>query len=172
MIMYPSLCHNTHHTTMRSSLLTRILRRTTAILPLAPFSTSFTTPPHRIQSNNMTTQDPHLPSLIVLDLDDCLWTPEMHELYGKPSKPVQGVLNPHKPQSEQVQGVVALSNSHGQTVTIYEGGRRALYELVTDPQYKGVKIAVASTSLEPSYSYACLEAIEVLPGRTIMDVIQ
>jgi len=35
-----------------------------------------------------------LPSMIVFDLDDCLWTPEMHELYDMPSIPVQGNLNP------------------------------------------------------------------------------
>ena len=33
-------------------------------------------------------------AMIVFDLDDCLWTPEMHELYGMPSKPVRGNLNP------------------------------------------------------------------------------
>jgi hypothetical protein len=35
-----------------------------------------------------------LPSMIVFDLDDCLWTPEMHELSGKPSLPVEGPLDP------------------------------------------------------------------------------
>ena len=96
----------------------------------------------------------------------------MHELYGKPTKPERGVLNPHKSKADQVQGVVGLSNTAGQTVTIFEGARRALYELATDPKYEGVAIAVASTSLEPTFSYACLEAIEILPGKTIMDLIQ
>ena len=35
-----------------------------------------------------------LPSMIVFDLDDCLWTPEIHELCDMPSIPVQGNLNP------------------------------------------------------------------------------
>jgi magnesium-dependent phosphatase-1 len=109
---------------------------------------------------------------VVFDLDDCLWTPEMHELYGKPSKPIHGILNPHQPKTQHLEGIVALSNSHGQTVTIYEGGRRALYELVTNPLYRNIKIGVASTSLEPSYSYACLQHIEILPGKSILDVIQ
>jgi Acid Phosphatase len=39
--------------------------------------------------------------------------------------------------------------------------------LVTDPQYQGILLAVASTSLEPTYSHACLQAIEILPGKTI-----
>ncbi|CAB9509477.1 expressed unknown protein [Seminavis robusta] len=117
-------------------------------------------------------RDPHLPSMIVFDLDDCLWSPEMHELYAKPTVPVHGILNPHKPPNEQLQGVVGLSNQHGDTVTLYEGARRAMYELVTNPEYQGVIIAVASTSLEPSYSHACLQGLEVLPGKTLRHVIQ
>ena len=35
-----------------------------------------------------------LPSLIAFDLDDCLWTPEMHELSGMPSIEVEGPLDP------------------------------------------------------------------------------
>ncbi|KAL3923486.1 MAG: hypothetical protein SGARI_006207 [Bacillariaceae sp.] len=114
----------------------------------------------------------HLPTMIVFDLDDCLWSPEMHELYSKPTIPVRGILNPHCPKEDQKEGVVGLSNQHGDTVRLYDGARRALYALVTDPLYSDVTIAVASTSLEPSYSHACLEGIEVLPGRKLRDVIQ
>ena len=114
----------------------------------------------------------HLPTMIVFDLDDCLWSPEMHELYSKPTIPVHGVLNPHCPKEKQVKGVVGLSNQHGDTVQLYGGARRALYELVTDSLYSDVTIAVASSSLEPTYSHACLEGIEILPGRTLRDVIQ
>ena len=120
----------------------------------------------------MTNQDPSLPSMIVFDLDDCLWTPEMHELYGKPTKPERGVLNSHMPVEAQVKGVVGLSNQHGQTVTLYEGARRALYELATNPHYQNVIVAVASSSLEPTYSHACLEGIEILPGKTLRSFIQ
>jgi len=41
-----------------------------------------------------------LPNMIVFDLGDCLWTPEMHELYDVPSIPVQGNnLNPEHDSS-------------------------------------------------------------------------
>jgi len=124
--------------------------------------------------SKMTTKNnPFLPTMIVFDLDDCLWSPEMHELYGMPNQPVQGILNPHvADKQQQLQGVVGLKNKHGDTVRLYDGARRALYELATDPQYRNVVIAVASTSLEPRYSHACLEGIEVLPGKTMRDMIQ
>jgi len=117
-------------------------------------------------------QQPILPSMIVFDLDDCLWTPEMHELYSKPTRKVYGVLNPwEQDQSRHIQGVVGLSNNLGETVTLYDGARRALFELVTNPKYQQVKLAVASTSLEPSFSHACLEGIDVTTTKTIRDII-
>ena len=120
----------------------------------------------------MTKKDPSLPTMIVFDLDDCLWQPEMHELYGKPTKPQRGVLNSHMPKESHVEGVVGLANQGGQTVTLYEGARRALYELATDVRYRDIIVAVASTSLEPTYSHACLEGIEILPGKTMRSIIR
>ena len=114
-----------------------------------------------------------LPSLIVFDLDDCLWTPEMHELPGCPEIPVHGELNPHNNTDGKSQkGVVGLMvPRYRDTVTLYDGARRVLYELATNPIYKSVQLATASSSLEPSYSYACLAGIEILPGLTIGDMM-
>ena len=120
----------------------------------------------------MPKHNPSLPTMIVFDLDDCLWQPEMHELYGKPTKAERGVLNSHMPKESHVEGVVGLSNQAGQTVTLYNGARRVLYELATNPDYRDVIIAVASTSLEPTYSHACLDGIEILPGKTMRNLIQ
>eukprot|EP00531_Pseudo-nitzschia_arenysensis_P013231 CAMPEP_0116149940 /NCGR_PEP_ID=MMETSP0329-20121206/19254_1 /TAXON_ID=697910 /ORGANISM="Pseudo-nitzschia arenysensis, Strain B593" /LENGTH=195 /DNA_ID=CAMNT_0003646365 /DNA_START=211 /DNA_END=798 /DNA_ORIENTATION=+ len=112
-----------------------------------------------------------LPSLIVFDLDDCLWTPEMHELPGCPEIPVHGELNPNKDGKSQ-KGVVGLQvPRYRDTVTLYDGARKVLYELATNPVYKGVQLATASSSLEPSYSYACLAGIEILPGLTMGDMM-
>ena len=96
----------------------------------------------------------------------------MHELYDEPKVPVNGVLNPFQKDEKPLHGVVALKNSHGQQVSLFDGARRALYELVTNPIYKDVQVAVASTSLEPSYSHACLRGIEILPGQSMRDVIK
>ena len=114
-----------------------------------------------------------LPSMIVFDLDDCLWTPEMHELPGCPEIPVHGILNPHGSNGgTPLKGVVGLQvPRYRDTVTLYDGARRVLYELAVNPVYKGVLLATASSSLEPSYSYACLAGIEILPGRTLGDMM-
>ena len=52
-------------------------------------------------------------------------------------------------------------------VELYDGARLALRELVMNPKYRGIKVAFASTSLEPSYSRACLDGIEIVEGRTM-----
>ena len=111
--------------------------------------------------------NPLLPSMIVFDLDDCLWTPEMHELPGMPSIPAQGKL------SNGEQGVVGVKVPRSDTtVTLYPGARQALHELATDPKYEGIVLATASSSLEPSYSRACLRIIEILPGVTLNDMFR
>lgn len=140
------------------------------------------------------TDEDVLPSMIVFDLDDCLWTPEMHELYGMPSKPIRGNLNPddegdssrhernqpkrtakrkkvNESNSDAEIGVVGMSVPNYQTVYLYDGARRALREIATDPRFKGVLVGVASTSLEPSYSHHCINNIEIIPGLTMRELI-
>ena len=56
-------------------------------------------------------------------------------------------------------------------VSLYDGARQALYQLATDPAYRGILLAAASTSLEPKYSDACLRALEILPGLTVHDML-
>ena len=104
-----------------------------------------------------------LPSLIVFDLDDCLWTPEMHGLSGLPEIPVHGDLD-----DKSTKGVVGLKVArYNDMVELHPGARKVLHELATNPIYKDVQLATASTSLEPSYSYACLDGIEILPGVVV-----
>ena len=98
------------------------------------------------------------PRLVVLDLDACLWDPEVHLLDGKPSTPVHGDLG------NGMRGVVGASNGT-QTVTLHPGGLEALRQLRTMPH---VKVAAASSSLIPEYSYGCLNLLEVEPGVTAM----
>jgi len=135
--------------------------------------------------------DSDLPTIIVFDLDDCLWTPEMHELSGMPSIPVEGPLDPTDVEGSTL-GTVGMkvpsssrrggrrgfdwgglhaADSRGEIVELYPGARRTLRELATNPKYREVKIAVASTSLEPAYSRACINGIEVVEGVTMGDMI-
>ena len=46
-----------------------------------------------------------------------------------------------------------------------------LRKLATDPSYCGVGVAVASTSLEPSYSSRCIERLEIVEDVAMKDVI-
>jgi len=129
-----------------------------------------------------------LPSMIVFDLDDCLWTPEMHELSGMPSIPVEGPLDPTDNNSQL--GTVGMkvpsrrrrgnnkgfdwggcANDGEEVVELYPGARLVLRELATNPKYAAVKIAVASSSLEPSYSRACINGIEIVDGVTMKNMI-
>lgn len=129
-----------------------------------------------------------LPKLIVFDLDDCLWTPEMHELSGMPTIAVEGPLDPNDNNSKL--GTVGMkvpsrrrgrggrgfdwggySNDDEEIVELYPGARLVLRELATNPKYSGVKIAVASSSLEPSFSRACISGIEIIEDVTMKDMI-
>lgn len=118
-------------------------------------------------------KDPMLPTMIVFDLDDCLWSPEMYTLHAKPSIPQQGDLNvPSQGGAPTMRGVIGMKvPPNGPTVQLFSGARKVLQELATDPKYAGVILAAASSSEEPSYSYACLENIEVLPGLTLRQMM-
>ena len=148
-------------------------------------SSAFTAAASSSSCNSNSDED--LPSMIVFDLDDCLWTPEMHELSGMPSIPVEGPLDPSDNNSQL--GTVGMKvpsrrrvNKKGfdwggyahdgeEVVELYPGARLVLRELATNPRYAGVKIAVASSSLEPSYSRACINGIEIVDGVTMKDMI-
>lgn len=108
-----------------------------------------------------------LPTMIVFDLDDCLWSPEMYTLRDVPSIPEIGDLTPQGLPDLNARGCVGMKVPHGPTVKLFSGARRALYELATNPEYKGIIIASASSSEEPTFSYSCLNGIEILPGLTM-----
>ena len=134
-----------------------------------------------------------LPTIIVFDLDDCLWTPEMHELSGLPSIAVEGPLDPN--DAESTLGTVGMkvpsrrsrstrrggggfdwgSQDGEEIVELYPGARHVLRQLVINPIYKNVQIAVASTSLAPSYSMACINGLEIVEDvslRSMLSYIQ
>ena len=132
-----------------------------------------------------------LPTIIVFDLDDCLWTPEMHELSGMPSIPVEGPLDPNDPE-ESTLGIIGMKvpsqknssrrrrrgglDSGGQSndeeiVELYPGARLVLREIAMNTIYKHVQLAVASTSLEPSYSMACIDGIEIVEGVSLRSML-
>eukprot|EP00586_Coscinodiscus_wailesii_P003926 CAMPEP_0172485266 /NCGR_PEP_ID=MMETSP1066-20121228/13227_1 /TAXON_ID=671091 /ORGANISM="Coscinodiscus wailesii, Strain CCMP2513" /LENGTH=224 /DNA_ID=CAMNT_0013250409 /DNA_START=75 /DNA_END=749 /DNA_ORIENTATION=+ len=122
-----------------------------------------------------------LPKMIVFDLDDCLWTPEVFTLPSPPSIPVRGDLNPstsssaphrQNPKSSPAEeGIIGMRCAGGgPTVHLFPGARATLRELVLNSHYADVTVALASSSLEPDYSHMCLD-IEIVPGMSLMDVV-
>eukprot|EP01063_Lacrimia_lanifica_P021446 TRINITY_DN2879_c0_g1_i1.p3 TRINITY_DN2879_c0_g1~~TRINITY_DN2879_c0_g1_i1.p3 ORF type:complete len:252 (+),score=59.80 TRINITY_DN2879_c0_g1_i1:2-757(+) len=100
-----------------------------------------------------------MPKLVVFDLDACLWDPEVYQLHAPPCTPVRGDLG------GAGEGVVGAATACGrQTVKLHPGALLALQEL----RGRGdVKVAAASTSLNPAYSYQCLDLLEVVPGVSV-----
>ncbi|GMI57354.1 hypothetical protein ScalyP_jg9814 [Parmales sp. scaly parma] len=93
--------------------------------------------------------------MIVFDLDYCLWTPEMYTLNEKPSIPK---LNTNGL-------VIGMQVPQGPTVSLFPGARKVLEHLHSEREttYKDVKLALASSSEEPTFSVSCLE-IEIVEG--------
>ena len=52
-------------------------------------------------------------------------------------------------------------------VELYPGARQTLRQLATNPIYQNIQLAVASTSLVPSYSKACMDGLEIVKGVTL-----
>jgi magnesium-dependent phosphatase 1 len=117
-------------------------------------------------------RDLMLPTMIVFDLDDCLWSPEMYTLSDVPSIPEEGDLTPNGVSDLNLRGCVGMKVPRGPTVKLYSGARRVLYELATNPMYKGIILASASSSEEPTFSFSCLRGIEILPELTIERMFQ
>lgn len=108
-----------------------------------------------------------LPSMIVFDLDDCLWSPEMYTLRNKPSIPVEGIID----EKNQHRGIVGMQvPRNGPIVKLFNEAREILQELVTNPTYRDITLGLASSSEEPTYSWSCLEGIEIIPGTFMKDL--
>lgn len=107
-----------------------------------------------------------LPDLVVLDLDDCVWHPEMFTLDEMPERPVIGDLN------GRGQGVVGV-RSGTETITMYPGALQALQECA-EGKYDPMRLAVASsadTHFATKVAQAALRILEVLPGVTLRQLL-
>ena len=98
-----------------------------------------------------------LPKVVVFDLDGCCWDPEMYELWGGGS-----------PFKQNKDGT--LSDRRGTMVHLLGDVKNILYELKTDPKWKGTIVAVASTCDAPEWARECLRKFPVGDGLTMSDV--
>ena len=90
-----------------------------------------------------------LPSLIVFDLDACLWLPEMYELSSRPTT------------YDAAKGGVKAG---GETVKLFPGAQSVLHRILTDGSFSSTKIAAASSTTEPAYANTCLAQLPLDPS--------
>lgn len=144
---------------------------TLIVLGVASFA-----PPRAVQRPQLpavqmsSTNDAALPSLCVLDLDDCLWTPEMFLLSEDVdvSNPILGDLG------GRGEGVVGV-RSGSSVIRLYPGAILALQECVDSLLHRGMRLAVASSANTPravEIGRQAMNVLEVLPGLTLFEVLR
>ena len=89
-----------------------------------------------------------LPKLIVFDLDNCVWYPEMYQLWGGGA--------PFKVKEDG-----DLSDRSGERVYLMGDVKNIMHELKTDDKYADCQIAIASCCDEPSWADECLRKFKV-----------
>ncbi len=106
-----------------------------------------------------------LPELIVFDLDECLWHPEMYTLDEIPTRTVHG------PLGREGDGVVgAISGS--EQIRLFPDALGVLQAFYRD-EYPGVRIAAASSADTPravQIGLAAMNLLEIVPGVTMRQV--
>jgi magnesium-dependent phosphatase 1 len=107
------------------------------------------------------------PSLVVFDLDDCVWSPEMYTLSAVPSAAdaVRGDLGNGKA------GVVGV-RSGGEVIRLFPGALQAFQRVLAGEYGVGMRLAAASSADTPQavrIGRAALAVLEVLPGVTLLE---
>ena len=98
-----------------------------------------------------------IPKLVVLDLDNTVWTPELYTLRQLDNYASAG---PPGPQA-------------GKDVWLIDGAAAALYELATCPLWKDTRVAVASRTNKGAWAHQLLSTFEIpgCPGRSIASLL-
>mmetsp|Transcript_10731 Transcript_10731/g.18953 ORF Transcript_10731/g.18953 Transcript_10731/m.18953 type:complete len:187 (+) Transcript_10731:186-746(+) len=88
-----------------------------------------------------------VPGCVVFDLDNCAWTPEMYQLWGRGGAPFTPLKNGN------------VKDRGGHEVALMGSVREIWNELDTDPKWENTLVAVASTCDEPEWARECLSKI-------------
>jgi len=84
------------------------------------------------------------PKLIVFDLDNTCWTPELYQLPRMP-----------KP---------------GKDIRLFPGAKGALHELATSEEWQGTRVAAASRTHQTNWAKKLISKFEVAPDMTMEDL--
>jgi hypothetical protein len=85
-----------------------------------------------------------LPGCVVFDLDNCVWTPELYELWGGGGAPFTALP------------CGAVRDRAGTRVELLGAMAAVLAELRSSPLWAGVPVCVASCCDEPAWAHECL----------------
>ncbi|GAB5365949.1 hypothetical protein AAMO2058_001102300 [Amorphochlora amoebiformis] len=81
------------------------------------------------------------PKLVVFDLDNTMWTPELYQLQTLPVP--------------------------GRDINLFKGARAALFELATDPAWRDTKVAAASRTEDVLWAEDLLKRFDAADGVTM-----
>lgn len=93
------------------------------------------------------------PSLVVFDLDECMWSPETFELKGPFEKAADG----------------RVLDTEGVELKLYPGALRALQQVHSD--MPATRVAVASAGRFADWARGAMHMFEVVSGVTFADMV-
>lgn len=105
-----------------------------------------------------------LPKLVVFDLDQCLWSPEMYTLSVVPTKDHAKLGN----LGDFGDGAIGVCSGR-EVIQLFPGALKVLQDFYLD-KYPGMRIAAASsadTPLAVRIGKAAMNILEILPGVTM-----
>jgi len=94
-----------------------------------------------------------VPRLVVFDLDDTVWFPEMYMISGAPFTKEDG----------------RVYDRRGTEVRVYPAAAAALELVHKDPRFGETKVAFASRSNKREWCFDCMRLLEVGSGLSILD---
>lgn len=115
-----------------------------------------------LKSNELDISSLIFPKLVVFDLDDCLWRPEMYTLSEIPTKVLRGKLG-----RSGEEGNIGVYSDY-QIISLYPYALQLLQDYYLDKYPNYMRFAIASsadTPLAVAIGKAAMDLLEILPGN-------
>ncbi|CAJ1935140.1 unnamed protein product [Cylindrotheca closterium] len=100
------------------------------------------------------------PSVIIFDLDGCLWRPELFELVTNADGP-PFTHNPQVSSSTVVPAGTTLLSKQGQRIELLGSTRQILHELYTQEEWYPTRIGISSRTDPPEWAYNLMEMFAI-----------